>query len=100
MVLVFLSPIFYRILDVMGTKKHIAISKVIALDLVSSGSVNQNNIVVVHNGINLKEFDATSNLSSDLQSRMGFNLKGRITIGMVANFGPYKDHESRSSGNT
>ena len=88
------TPLFYRVLDALGTSKHVAISQDIAINLISRGFIHRDKIAVIHNSIDLSKFVTSSNATSKLESRIGYKLEGRPIIGMVANFGPYKDHET------
>ena len=91
---IFLSRLFYRTLGRFAKSKHVAISQDIALNLVSNNYVRNNEIVVIHNAIDLSSFKGCSAAIHRLETNLHLKLEGRPIIGMVANFGPQKDQET------
>lgn len=72
--------------------KAIAISKSIKDNLIATVPINEDKIVLLHNGINLDRFNFSEASRQHVRKEFNF-LNDEIVIGMLARFSPGKGHE-------
>ncbi|HEX2984610.1 MAG TPA: glycosyltransferase family 4 protein [Ignavibacteriales bacterium] len=69
-----------------------AISSVIKQNLVDTCPVNEDKIMLMHNGINMDKFDPAKANPAKIRSEFGI-AEDELLIGMLARFSPGKGHE-------
>jgi len=70
----------------------LAISSVIKKNLIETTPLSKKQILLVHNGININNFDPSKTNREEVRSEYGFN-RDEIVIGMMGRFSPGKGHE-------
>ncbi len=70
----------------------LAISNVIANNLVDTTPLTKNNVLLLHNGIDTNKFDAQKTNSQKVRGEYNID-KNDLLIGMMARFSPGKGHE-------
>ena len=89
------ARVFYRMVDCVGVRQHIAISPGLRDVLVGTGYIPRDKIQVIPNAIAVECYNHRREPDLDaIQRRIGANLDGRPIVGTIAHFGPEKDHQT------
>lgn len=88
-----LARYLYKSMELLGNNHYIAISKDIKNSLVQHGYLPASKIIVVNNAIDIQKFSRCQKKNPEvIEKIIGKRLSNKKIIGMIAHFGPQKDH--------
>jgi glycosyltransferase involved in cell wall biosynthesis len=89
----FFKPKFTRKIFQFWGAKVIAISEAVRAHLVNDLQVAKNKIVLIHNGVDINNFQRNYTLKEKDEIKKEFNLNSGLTIGIIARLSSVKGHK-------